>query len=162
MIARRSSTSRGFTLTEVLVVIVLLMAFVPVATVLTGSILRRTRDARVAENRLLMSRRMLDTLRADVWGAWEMAVGNERTAVVRRPAGVSISWIVLPAEQAVQRTVVRGEKTIERQRWEPLKVLPRFAMDGRALVITAPRDPLLPPDELRLVSELDLLSGGPP
>ena len=162
MTARRSPTSRGFTLTEVLVVVVLLMAFVPVATVLTGSILRRTRDARVAENRVLMTRRMLDALRADVWGAREMAVGNERTAVIRRPAGVSVTWIVLPAEQAVQRTVVHGTKTMERQRWAPLKVLPRFAIDGRALVVTAPRDPLLPSDELRLVSELDLVTGGPP
>ena len=128
----------GWSLVQVLSTCILLSTFSLIAARLFLAIQQTDRYAHEAHHNLAAIDPLVEQLRADVWSAYAIALGNERTVVLRLPDNISISW-QLDRHGGAERIESRGMRELGAQRWTNLPEGLSFASDGPWLMIIEPR-----------------------
>ena len=143
---RNRRTSRGFTLTEMLFVLMLMgVASVLATRLFTGS-MRVIRTAPLSQDRLAAIDRATASLRQDVWAATRMDVPDAHTLVLTTPDQTQVRWSL--ANDAITR-IAGGHQ----QHW-PAKIQLRVERQGDQIVLKGPDD-----DELRFTSQMVAMKG---
>jgi len=163
----RRPRPRGFAMMHMLGVIVLASAFLLISGYVFRATLRITRDVQRGQTLHQTQQRVIDKLRADVWSAYEVRVGDPRTLLVRLQGDRSVTWQVLetpesadqPGEYFVRRAAFRDRKKLEEQEWALRRDRYVFALDGGVLVVTREGTSIGPEHELRLYSQLAVFAG---
>ncbi len=151
----------GWSLVQVLATLTLLAAFSLVWTRLFLAIRQTDRYAHEARNNLAVIDPLVEQLRTDVWSAYAIALGNERTVVLRLPDNISISW-QLDRHGGAERIESRGMRELGAQRWADLPEGLSFAADGPWLMIIEPRRADQSGRSVPLLSQLMLIRRSAP
>jgi type II secretory pathway component PulJ len=126
---------RGFALLELLALLVLVSAGLAISAVSFHMMLRASDHLARMQEDLVNFDRITEQMRADVWGAYEVRLGNERTVVIRRLADRMISWTLSADGRELVRRESVGNKLESSRRWTVPPGL-AFASDGRGLTVT--------------------------
>jgi hypothetical protein len=149
---------RGFSIWEMLVVIILMGAVgVILPRAFTGT-MRVVREAPAASNAIATSHAMLDTLRPDVWSANETAAAADGQSLRISVAGRQVNWTVRSLQTdngpAIEVMRVSGD---ERRSWNLAAVTMRFEPSPAGVLVRFGPPPA-GDDSILLVSELARLN----
>lgn len=148
---------RGMFLIEMLVVIGLLAAFLIISARLLTSMIRLSRQASDAEDRIVRFDSAVRVLRGDAWSATGIA-GDAGAVTIERDQ-TTIEW--RSAEDgSLVRTLNVPDAPPQAQRWPELGGQLQFRVEGPVLIVAAD-DSSGRTGELRLVSQV-MLAGGTP
>lgn len=146
----------GLTLLHVLAATVLISAFGLIAARLFLGIQKADRYARDTRNVLIAVDRLAERIRADVWGAYAIAQGDQRTVVLRLPDNLTVSWH-FDREGGAERVETRGLRELGTQRWTDLPPGLEFVAEGPWLMIVEPGRGKKPGRSIGLLSQLMLI-----
>jgi hypothetical protein len=160
--SRASRRAGGFTLLEAILYCVLLSVVMFVSTQLFHSAAGVMRGGSVGAAARREADEVTKAMRADVWEAAEIAVGDPSTALLRQAGGRSVVWRVDAKEQAIERTGYSDVKIVEQRRW-PLRgamvVMEPEGTRGDALVVERSGGEIGKPERVRMHSEVIVLTG---
>jgi prepilin-type N-terminal cleavage/methylation domain-containing protein len=94
MIARCGKSRRGFTLTEMLAVLILFTAFAVIAERLMTTTWRVSYKASVAQNQTASIEKALAALRADTWAAQKITAKDATSTELDLGGGKVIAWSI--------------------------------------------------------------------
>ena len=143
--------SRGFSVTEMLVVIGIFAVFALVATRLMHTTIRVGHDAGYAQIAATSFDAAGRTMRRDVWSARQVAVKNDGSLTLSMSDGTSVDWSVDDGG-----TFTRSVKSERPQKWETKAAGATIAAAGPAVVIRLPETKTSRGGELRFTSQLML------
>jgi hypothetical protein len=153
---RRRAVAAAFTITELLIVLSLYALISLAGGRLFNAAIRTGSGTAGAQNAAATTESALTVLRADAWSAAEIAPAG--ASVTLRPGGGGTSTITWTSAGATLTRHVPG--TPDRQ-W-PIGTGVTFSVDGPSLVLHLAASKRVQASDVRLVSELRLLSGVKP
>ena len=139
-----NARSRGFTLTEMLGVLILLVAFGLIAGRLFHTTVKLSHETAEGQNAAASFNSAISALRSDVWAARDMIVTDPKTATITLGDGKA-TWTIAGA--ALTRT--HGSDV---DHWE-IPSGATFAADGAAIVVSAPDSKSSRGGEIRLFNQ---------
>jgi Tfp pilus assembly protein PilX len=129
----RHRRNRGILLFEILIVLALLAVFLIVSARLFTSMIRLSRQASDAEDRMARFDSAVRMLRSDAWGAAEMSV-DAGEALTLSTDGGRIEWRS-DEPSALTRIMTASDGTTRQQRWPELGGRLRFRVEGPVLIV---------------------------
>jgi len=150
--------SPGFTLLEVMVVVLIIAIALPLSGMVFKRMMDVSRGATKTEQLTAKLDRINDQLRADVWNSYDMAVGDERTLILRQAGEQTISWQTSADGRTLRRTVTQRGKAVSYQLWQDLPTF-TFAGDNVAVIVRIAGDDLRRPGEVQLTSQVRVVGG---
>jgi prepilin-type N-terminal cleavage/methylation domain-containing protein len=146
-----SRRRRGFTLTELLIVLILLGFVALAGGRLFSAAIRLGHDSAETQNHAAAFDAMIGSLRSDVWSAASVEADGGRAVVHPAGVGPAVTW------SSAGGVIVRDPDGGEPRQWAVGSDV-TFALDGPALVVHVPQTRAVAGGELRLVNEVQLLS----
>ena len=149
----RRSRARGFTITEMLALLILTGVALVLAMrlfVATTKLNYQTGQAHTETSRIDS---IVRTLRADVWGASEITASDSASLTLTNSHG-KIEWKTAD-DGALLRTETR-DRNSESRRWPAGATKPAFRVDGPNVTLIVPDTPVARGGQIRLASQLQL------
>lgn len=148
---RHPLRASGFTLTEMLVILILLAAFAIVASRLFFTTMHLTMDSSDAQSAASAIDATLASLRADAWAAKQIDVPDPYIVKLTTPDGAIITWTIGEGD------MTRSEGKAEQHLQSPPGIA--FASEPAAIVVTV-TDPQSPSGkgEIRMASQSAVLA----
>lgn len=160
-----SRPRRGMVLLELLAVMALLGVAVVVAGRLGHSSMNVIRLSSRDRAQRMTLQRVIDRMRADAWGSYAMALGDEHTLVLHTGAGRLITWHLDAAAGQVERTDAAEQpdetkrQQPEREQWRVDDASLHFS--GRSMIeLDRTGGPMHPAGRWMLVSQLMIAARG--
>ena len=152
--SRRPSPRRGFTLTELLIVLILLGFVALAGGRLFNAAIRLGHDSAQTQNTAAAFDAMVSSLRADAWSAASIETDGGRAVIHPAGGGPGVTW------SSAGGVIVRDPDGGVPRPW-PIGADVTFRTDGPTLVVRIPQTRSTAGGELRFVSELQLLARMP-
>ena len=153
---------RGFSLVELLTVLVLLTAFALISARFFTATIKTTREARAAETAMLRFDQVVEALRRDVWSSRKIAEDPSGTEVQLQVADRTVRWRMRAEDGDLVRQVDDRSEGTPQRRWVDLPFTLQFRGEEPALVITVQPRGDSRAEQMHLVSQVLLLRGGRP
>ena len=150
MSPRRRLFRRGFTLTELLIVLILLGFVALAGGRLFSAAIRLGHSSAQVQNTAATFDAATSQLRADVWSAAAIEVDDKRAVIHPGGGGAAVTW------SCAGGLLVRDPDGGTPRQW-PLGADVTFRADGPSLVVHVPDTRAVAGGDVRLVSQLQLL-----
>ncbi len=144
---------RGFTVLEMLIAIGLMAFLGIVSQRLFVASFRAMQTARSADTSITRFDHAMRRLRADTWSSTQISADG-LSATLKQSDGSSIAWRFT---ETGDLTRTDGAATLT---WRDVSRLTRFSADGPSLVLHLPDGFSKRPGGIKLISQLQLASGG--
>ena len=145
---------RGWSLIEMLVVIMLLTVFMVIASKLLVTAMVATGDADKSIAALTRNDLIITRMRRDVWDAQALAADASNTLVVSPADGPTVTWKTSGDGSSLSRSYTDGAAGRIENVYRDLGAVMSFAVDGHAVTVDIAQGPDRPTARLSLVSQV--------